>query len=92
MVSCLFLSSSLCGVKSKPVRVTSALEAGLGSNSRGSESSSVQMNQVMNAAFESMTGNVELMSGTGQFETIGSGKDAFVSENVAQCCGTYPKR
>ena len=50
------------------------------------------MNQVMNAAFESMTGNIELMTGTGQFETIGSGKDAFVSENVAQCCGTYPKR
>lgn len=83
-------NGSLCGVKTKPVRVTSALEAGLGS-SRG-ESASVQMNQVMNAAFESMTGNIELMTGTGQFETIGSGKDAFVSENVAQCCGTYPKR
>jgi len=52
---------------------------------------SLQMNQVMNAAFEPLP-EVELVGAHSSFQTFGSGVDVFVSENVGQCCGTYPKR
>jgi hypothetical protein len=46
---------------------------------------------VMNAAFEPLP-EVELVGAHSSFQTFGSGVDVFVSENVGQCCGTYPKR
>lgn len=55
------------------------------------EAGSLQMNQVMNAAFEPLP-EVELVGAHSSFQTFGSGVDVFVSENVGQCCGTYPKR
>lgn len=62
-------------------------------SSSGSSSGvgSLQMNQVMNAAFEPLP-EVELVGAHNSFQTFGSGVDVFVSENVGQCCGTYPKR
>ena len=56
------------------------------------------MNPVMNAAFEHGPNDIKLLTPGGavelggNFETVGKGKDVFVSENVGQCCGTYPKR
>ena len=61
------------------------------SPSSSSGAGSLQMNQVMNAAFEPLP-EVELVGAHSSFQTFGSGVDVFVSENVGQCCGTYPKR
>jgi len=83
---------AMCGVKTKPVRVTSALEASkLNSALGGSDQSGsgLQMNAIMDAAFES--NDIQVMGAEG-FQTFGSGKDVFVSENVGECCGNYPKR
>lgn len=82
----------MCGVKTKPVRVTSALEASDLNSSLGGSSQSgsgLQMNAIMDAAFES--NDIQVMGAEG-FQTFGSGKDVFVSENVGECCGNYPKR
>ena len=82
----------MCGVKTKPVRVTSALEASELNSALGGSSQSgsgLQMNAIMDAAFES--NDIQVMGAEG-FQTFGSGKDVFVSENVGECCGNYPKR
>ena len=52
------------------------------------------MNPVMNAAFDDGPADIKFLGemADGSFETVGKGKDIFVSENVGQCCGTYPKR
>jgi len=61
------------------------------SSNPSSPAGSLQMNQVMNAAFEPLP-EVEFAQPAQSFQTFGSGRDVFVSENVGQCCGTYPKR
>lgn len=66
-------------------------ETDIVSSNPSSPAGSLQMNQVMNAAFEPLP-EVELVQPAQSFQTFGSGRDVFVSENVGQCCGTYPKR
>lgn len=72
------------------VPVTSPQSEGGSSFVSSDPAGSLQMDQVMNAAFEPLP-EVELI-GQSSFKTFGSGVDVFVSENVGQCCGTYPKR
>ena len=48
------------------------------------------MNSMMDAAFEE--NGVEVLSQDGFQTVIGGGRDVFVSENVGECCGEYPKR
>ena len=66
-------------------------ETDIASSNPSSPAGSLQMNQVMNAAFEPLP-DVEFVAPAQSFQTFGSGRDVFVSENVGQCCGTYPKR
>ena len=82
----------MCGVKTKPVRVTSALEESdlMAGGGFGQGGAGIQMNAMNAAGFES--GSDIQIFGSDGFQTFGSGKDVFVSENVGECCGSYPKR
>jgi hypothetical protein len=85
-------NGSMCGVKTKPVRVTSALEESdlMAGGGFGQGGAGIQMNAMNAAGFES--GSDIQIFGSDGFQTFGSGKDVFVSENVGECCGSYPKR